>query len=267
LTTFSKLSNLQGRRALITGGAGHLGRVFADTLGELGADLLLVDLPGSNLEDFSREVRTRWDVNVSSYFCDLESQVQRAELIQRVIDSEMPLNILVNNAAFVGTSNLSGWSVPFEVQSLETWRRAIEVNLTGVFDLCKGLTPILRRSGNSSIVNIASIYGFLGPDWDLYKGTNMSNPAAYAASKAGLIQFTRWLSTTVSPEIRVNSISPGGVFRSQPEVFVERYIEKTPLGRMAEEDDFRGAIAYLASDMSRYVTGHNLVIDGGREVL
>ena len=94
----------------------------------------------------------------------------------------------------------------------------------------------------------------------------MSNPAAYAASKAGLIQFTRWLSTTVSPEIRVNSISPGGVLRSQPEVFVKRYIEKTPIGRMAEEDDFRGAIAFLASDMSRYVTGHNLVIDGGRSI-
>ncbi len=267
MTTLRELSNLQGRRALITGGAGNLGRVFADTLGELGADLLLVDLPGSKLEQFASELNVRWNVNVLSHYCDLESQVQRAELIKLVADSGEPLNILVNNAAFGGTSNLQGWSVPFEEQSVETWRRAIEVNLTAVFDLCKGLTPILRSSGNSSIVNIASIYGFLGPDWDLYKGTQMSNPAAYAASKAGLIQFTRWLSTTVSPEIRVNSISPGGIFRSQPEVFVKRYIEKTPAGRMAEEDDFRGAIAYLSSDMSRYVTGHNLVIDGGREVL
>jgi len=267
LTTLSRLINLRGRRALITGGAGNLGRVFAETLGELGADLLLVDLPGSKLEDFATEVKERWSVNVSSYFCDLGSQVQRTELIKWVADSGEPLNILVNNAAFVGTSNLPGWSVPFEEQSLETWRSAMEVNLTAVFDLCKGLTPILRNSGNSSIVNIASIYGFLGPDWDLYKGTQMSNPAAYAASKAGLIQFTRWLSTTVSPEIRVNAISPGGLLRSQPEVFVKRYIEKTPIGRMAEEDDFRGAIAYLASDLSRYVTGHNLVIDGGRGVL
>ena len=267
MTTLTELSNLQGRRALITGGAGNLGRVFADTLGELGADLLLVDLPGSKLEDFATELNARWSVNVSSYYCDLESQVQRAELIRWVSESGEPLNIVVNNAAFVGTSDLPGWSVQFEEQSIETWRRAIEVNLTAVFDLCKGLTPILRNSGNSSIVNIASIYGFLGPDWDLYKGTQMSNPAAYAASKAGLIQFTRWLSTTVSPEIRVNSISPGGVFRSQPEVFVKRYIEKTPMRRMAEEDDFRGAIAYLASDMSRYVTGHNLVVDGGREVI
>lgn len=267
MTTLTELSNLQGRRALITGGAGNLGRVFAETLGELGADLLLVDLPGSKLEDFATELNARWGVKVSCYYCDLESQVQRAELIGWVAESGEPLNILVNNAAFVGTSDLQGWNVEFEEQSLETWRRAIEVNLTAAFDLCKGLAPILRNSGNSSIVNIASIYGFLGPDWDLYKGTQMSNPAAYAASKAGLIQFTRWLSTTVSPEIRVNSISPGGVFRSQPKVFVERYIEKTPLGRMAEEDDFRGAIAYLASDMSRYITGHNLVIDGGREVL
>jgi NAD(P)-dependent dehydrogenase (short-subunit alcohol dehydrogenase family) len=267
LTNFSELSNLEGRRALITGGAGNLGRIFADTLAELGADLLLVDLPGSKLEEVAAEVSTHWGVNISTYFCDLESQIQRADLIGCVADSGEPLNILVNNAAFVGTSDLKGWNVQFEEQSIETWRRAIEVNLTAVFDLCKGLTPILRNSGHSSIVNIASIYGFLAPDWDLYKGTQMSNPAAYATSKAGLIQFTRWLSTTVSPEIRVNSISPGGVFRSQPDIFIERYIERTPLGRMAREDDFRGAIAYLASDMSGYVTGQNLVIDGGREVL
>lgn len=91
----------------------------------------------------------------------------------------------------------------------------------------------------------------------------MSNPAAYSASKGGLIQFTRWLATTIAPDIRVNAISPGGIFRNQPEVFVKRYEAKTPLGRMATEDDFRGVVAFLASDMSRYVTGQNLVMDGG----
>jgi len=127
----------------------------------------------------------------------------------------------------------------------------------------KGLTPLLRNSGTGSVINIASIYGMLGPDYSLYEGTAMGNPAAYAASKGGLIQLSRWLATTLAPAIRVNTITPGGVFRNQPDVFVERYKSRTPLGRMATEDDFRGAIAYLASDMSAYVTGQNLMVDGG----
>jgi NAD(P)-dependent dehydrogenase (short-subunit alcohol dehydrogenase family) len=263
MTTLKELSNLQGRRALITGAAGHLGKVFADTLAELGSDLILVDLPGLNLEELSSDIGERWGIKVFTKYCDLELANQRAELINWLNESAEPLHILVNNAAFAGTTDLSGWSVPFEEQSVETWRRALEVNLTAIFHLCQGLTPLLKKVKGSSIVNIASIYGANGPDWSLYEDTNMSNPAAYGASKGGLIQLTRWLATTIAPEVRVNSISPGGIFRNQPELFVKRYLEKTPLRRMASEDDIRGAIAFLASDMSRYVTGQNLVVDGG----
>jgi len=102
-----------------------------------------------------------------------------------------------------------------------------------------------------------------GPDWNLYEGTSMGNPAAYGTAKGGLIQLTRWLATTVAPQIRVNTISPGGIYRNQPKQFVERYKSKTPLRRMATEDDFRGVVAYLASDMSKYVTGQNINVDGG----
>ena len=102
-----------------------------------------------------------------------------------------------------------------------------------------------------------------GPDWNLYEGTTMGNPGAYAASKGGLIQLTKWLATTVAPKVRVNAISPGGIFRNQPEKFVAKYTAKTPMGRMGVEDDFRGAIAYLASDLSSYVTGQNIAVDGG----
>jgi len=263
LTTLKELSNLQGRRALITGAAGNLGKVFADTLAELGSDLILVDLPGSNLEELSSVISEHWGVKVIARHCDLESSDQRDELINWVKKAEEPLHILINNAAFAGTTNLTGWTVPFEEQSLDTWRRALEVNLTSIFHICQGLTPLLKAVKGSSIVNIASIYGAYGPNWSLYEDTDMSNPAAYGASKGGLIQLTRWLATTVAPEVRVNSISPGGIFRNQPEVFVQRYIEKTPLVRMATEDDFRGAIAYLTSDLSRYVTGQNLIVDGG----
>lgn len=263
MTTIKELMNLKGRRALITGATGGLGSVMADTLAELGADLLLVDRPGADFQSISQILSQRWGVRIKNLHCDLEQQDQRVELIDELKFSGQGLNIIINNAAFVGTSDLQGWSVPFEEQTVETWRRALEVNLTAAFDLCKGLTPILKSAEGASIINITSIYGESGPDWRLYEGTSMSNPAAYGVSKGGLIQLTRWLATTIAPHVRVNAISPGGVFRNQPEKFVPRYESRTPLGRMASEDDFRGAIAYLASDMSKYVTGQILAVDGG----
>ncbi len=263
MSSIKELSNLSNRRALITGATGGLGKVFANTLAELGADLVLVDRPGTNFETLTLELVQRWGISVDKYFCDLEKQDQRTELIAKLRSSEKGLDILINNAAFVGNSDLPGWGVPFEEQSIETWRRAFEVNLTGVFDLCQGLLPVLKESRGASIVNIASIYGIYGPDWSLYNGTSMSNPAAYSASKGGLIQLTRWLATTIAPEIRVNAISPGGIFRNQPEEFVKRYESKTPLARMATEDDFRGILGFFASDLSKYVTGQVFQVDGG----
>lgn len=263
MITINELMSLKGRRALITGATGGLGQVMADTLAELGADLVLVDRPGADFANLSASLTERWAVKIQNRYCDLERQDQRIELIDWLKASEEGLNILINNAAFVGTSQLQGWAVPFEEQTVDTWRRALEVNLTAVFDLCQGVAPLLKAAEGASIINIASIYGQYGPDWSLYEGTGMSNPAAYGASKGGLIQLTRWLATTIAPSVRVNAISPGGVFRNQPEVFVHRYESKTPLGRMATEDDFRGVVAYLASDMSRYTTGQNLAVDGG----
>jgi NAD(P)-dependent dehydrogenase (short-subunit alcohol dehydrogenase family) len=263
MSTIAELSNLTGRRALITGATGGLGKVFASTLAELGADLVLVDRPGSNFESLAGVLNQKWGIAVETHFCDLEVPVERKSLIGTLTNSGQELSILVNNAAFVGTSNMPGWNVPFEDQSIEAWRRALEVNLTAIFDLCQGLYPVMRKSKGPSIINIASIYGMYGPDWSLYEGTSMSNPAAYGVSKGGLIQLTRWLATTIAPNVRVNAISPGGVFRNQPEDFVRRYETKTPLKRMASEDDFRGVIAYLASDLSSYVTGQVLSVDGG----
>ena len=263
MITIKDLINLKGRRALITGACGSLGRVMSETLAELGADLILVDRDSSDFNSLTVSLIERWGVKVERRICDLEQQLQRADLMDWLKSGGRGLNILINNAAFVGTSDLQGWGVPFADQTVETWRRALEVNLTSVFDLCQGLTPLLNVAEGANIINIASIYGLYGPDWGLYQGTGMSNPAAYGASKGGLIQFTRWLATTIAPDIRVNTISPGGIFRNQPEVFVQRYEAKTPLGRMATEDDFRGALGFLATDLASYVTGHNLVVDGG----
>lgn len=263
MTTIKELISLNGRCALITGATGGLGQMMADTLAELGADLILVDRPSSDFTSLSHSLGERWGVSIDQYECNLEEQEQRNTLIASVIESHKELNILINNAAFVGTSDLTGWSVPFEQQTVETWRRALEINLTAVFELSQKFMPLLKKSAGGNIINITSIYGEHGPDWRLYEGTMMSNPAAYGASKGGLVQLTRWLATTVAPDVRVNAISPGGVFRNQPDVFVQRYESKTPLARMANADDFRGAVAYLASDLSKYVTGQILAVDGG----
>lgn len=262
MSSLAELGNLRGRRALVTGAAGHIGRVIAETLAEMGADLILVDRVEADLAAV-REGLSAWGGEIGIQVCDLECQEQRERLIAAVRGTAPNLNILVNNAAFVGTSELAGWAVPFAEQTVETWRRALEVNLTANFHLCKELLPLLKAAPGANIVNIGSIYGIYGPDWGLYEGTRMSNPAAYGASKGGLIQFSRWLATTAAPEVRVNVVSPGGVWRDQPESFVERYETRTPLRRMAREDDFRGAIAFLASDLSAYVTGQNIQVDGG----
>ncbi|MFJ9450904.1 SDR family oxidoreductase [Herbaspirillum sp. NPDC101397] len=262
MKTLNELMDLRGRDAVITGAMGGLGRAMAAALAEMGANLVLVDRSGDGFTEL-KDVLSKWNVEITFISCDLEQEGQRADLITQIRKDRCSLDILVNNAAFVGTSDLQGWAVPFEQQSVETWKRALEVNLTAVFDLCQGLMPLLKQSAAASVVNIGSIYGVLGPDWGLYEGTQMSNPAAYGASKGGLLQLTRWLATTVAPQVRVNAISPGGIARQQPGAFVRRYEEKVPLRRMATEADFCGAIAYLASDMSRYVTGQNLIVDGG----
>ena len=263
MVNLTKLMSLKGRRALITGANGHIGKTIALTLAELGAELILVDRPGSDYKKLKDKIKNDFKVNVQTYNCDLAIDNNRKILISKIRKLGPPINILINNAAFVGETNLEGWVTDFEHQSVKTWRSALEVNLTAAFSLIQGLTPLLKKSEGANIINIGSTYGTWAPDYKLYEDTSMGNPAAYAASKGGLIQLTRWLATTLASSIRVNAISPGGIFRNQPEKFVKKYNSKTPLARMATEDDIRGAITYLATDLSSYVTGQNLAVDGG----
>lgn len=257
----NELMSLEGRVALISGGCGHLGQTFAATFMELGADVVLLDIQKE--ESVVQSLRNEYSTKVICISCNMEQEEDIRKSVANALETFNRLDIVVNNAAFVGTSDLEGWGTSFEKQSPETWRRALEVNLTAPFVLVKSCLEALRSSGNGSIINIGSTYGVVGAVMSLYEGTSMGSPAAYAASKGGLIQFTRWLATVLAPVIRVNSISPGGVWRNQPEQFHQRYVERTPLGRMAVEEDFKGIVAYLASDASAYVTGQNIMVDGG----
>ncbi len=259
----SDLFEMYGKNTLITGAAGNLGKLISSTCAELGSNLFLVDRNLEDLEILKNELKNSFKVGVKVFKVNLEIEQERKLFVENLKNDLQIVDCLINNAAFVGTSNLEGWAVDFENQSLDTWRRAFEVNVTAPFHLSQLLTSLLRNSSQASIVNISSIYGYLGPDWRLYENNNLANPAAYSCSKGALIQLTKWLATTLSPDVRVNSISPGGIYRSQPEPFFSRYKNKTPMKRMAKEKDFAGAIAYLVSNASEYVTGENLVVDGG----
>lgn len=254
---------LESRTALITGGGGYLGRAFAETLAELGANVALADVNSQAVEQTSIDIAERYGVRAHAFQVDLADSAVVALLPQKIADTLGGLDILINNAGFVGTSNLEGWVSPFEQQACSAWRAALEVNLTAPFFLTQAALPWLAASGKGSVINIASIYGFLGPDMRLYEDTAMGNPGAYAASKGGLIQTTRWLATVLAPKVRVNCVSPGGIFRNQSDKFVKRYEARTPMQRMGTEDDMKGVVAFLASDLSAYVTGQHIAIDGG----
>lgn len=258
MRTIAELSSLSGRVALVTGGAGHIGRAIAAGLAEQGAQVVVAD---RSLDDcLAVAVTLPGGVALA---CDLASEDSARQLVRTVVAQCGGLDIFVHCAAFVGTTQLKGWAVPFAEQSVAAWDAAVRVNLTAPFVIIQEGATALAKSGHGAVVLIDSIYGMVGPDTSLYAGTAMANPAGYGASKGGLLQLMRYLATTLAPRVRVNAVSPGGVLRGQPEVFRLRYEARTPLGRMATEEDMKGAVCYLASDLSRYVTGHNLVVDGG----
>ena len=259
----AEIMDLSGRVAMVTGGAGHIGRAVGETLAELGARVAVVDRDEAGAEHAAADVASRFGTEAVALPVDLADDGAVAVLPARVAERWGRLDILINNAAFVGDDRLDGWTVPFAEQSVGTWRRTLDVNLTAAFALSQASAPLLAVSGRGAIVNVASTYGVVGPDMSLYADTQMGNPAAYAASKGGLVQLTRWMATVLAPGIRVNALAPGGVRRGQPEAFVRRYEARTPLGRMATEEDMKGAVAFLASDLSAYVTGQVLMVDGG----
>jgi len=263
MKSLQELMDLRGRVAVITGGGGHIGAAMCEALAELGSAIVVLDVVQESCISMSQQIHDKYSVETLPLVVDLSDEETVRSVPKKVLERFGRLDTLINCAALVGTSKLKGWGTPFLEQSADAWRLALELNLTVPFILVQACAEALAASGHGSVVNVGSIYGMVGPDMRLYENTTMGNPAAYAASKGGLLQLTRWLATVLAPDVRVNAITPGGVERSQPEAFRERYVARTPLKRMAAEEDLKGAVAYLASDLSAYVTGHNLVVDGG----
>ena len=256
------MTTMRGRVAAITGGAGHIGRAFAESLAEVGCDVCLLDVAIDGAVSEADRLAAQYGVRARGVEVDLadEAAVERAaEQVQREFGR---LDVLVNNAAYAKTDAPADGR-PIEEQTVAQWDPNVDVSLRGTFLATRVFLPLLRAAQSAAVINIASTYGVNGPDMRLYDGLQMFNPAWYAAAKGGIIQLTRYCATTLAPTIRVNCIAPGGVWRAQPEVFVERYVQRTPLRRMCKEEDLCGALVYFASDLSVYVTGQVLLVDGG----
>lgn len=259
------------RRVVITGGAGHIGRALTAEIVRQGGRVAIIDRNADDGREIAESLsQTGGCVNaVTLHTADLLCQSETLDAVDRCLNELGGIDALIHNAAFVGTTNLEGWTVPLGRQSPETWRQCMEVNLNVPFYLTQHcLAPLTQsgesRPGGSSVLMIGSIYGMVGPDQRLYDETSMgANPGGYGASKGGLIALTRYLATTMAPAVRVNCLSPGGVFRNQPQKFVERYESRTPLQRMATELDIVGPALFFLGDHSCYVTGQNLAVDGG----
>lgn len=251
------LFKLDGRVALVSGGAGIYGAHITRALAEAGAHVVVASRNKERCEEFVSELQKE-NLSVSAASLDLSSQDSIQALREWIVSRFQRIDILFNNAVARAGGDLGSITE-------EEWESAMKINSTGLFLACKtfGGQMIKQRSG--VIINVASIYGVVGPDFKIYEGTQMTNPADYAFAKGGMINFTRYLASYYAPfGIRVNALSPGG-FASEdlPAEFVHQYSQKTLLGRMATDDDIKGAAVFLASDASAYVTGHNLMLDGG----
>jgi NAD(P)-dependent dehydrogenase (short-subunit alcohol dehydrogenase family) len=264
MKSVQNLMKLSGRRALVTGGAGHIGLAVCETLLELGATVAITDLDPAACDERARSLSSLASTDrVFSVPGDLSDESQVRSIVKDATEFMGGLGILVHCAGYTGSTNAPGWAVPFEQQSLEAFEAAMRVNVGSAFVAVQEGRQAIQDSGHGSVILVGSIYSVVGPDLAAYAGTTMGNPAGYSASKGGLLQLTRYLATALAPGIRVNCLSPGGIERGQPQMFRDRYMARTPLRRMGTEEDIKGAIAYLASDLSAYTTGQHLLVDGG----
>ena len=264
--TSRDFSSLRDRVVLITGGSGNLGSVLTRAFLDVGSFVATTDVEGPTAIADSHDQEVDLGERHVHYTVDLLDLAAVADLPSQVVSTFGRLDVIVCGAALVGTSASDGWAVPFDQQDESMWADALTINLTANFALVKGAARALAENDGGSVVFIGSIYSTQAPQPLLYEGLQIDNPAGYAVSKAGLAQLARWLSTVMAPGVRVNSVSPGGILRSQDPEFVRRFEERTPLARMASEEDVVGPVLFLASDLASYITGHNLVVDGGFSV-
>ena len=253
--------SISGRVAVVTGATGFLGREHCDSLAEIGATVVAVDLDAAKLDESAEQIRKRWGTSVLTRTVDITNRSAVSALAAELLASLGRIDVLVNNAQLQLPTS---W-VEFEDLPVEDWRRILDVNLTGTFLCSQAVGRAMRVARQGSIINFGSIYGMIGPDFRVYEGTPFTTAAVYSASKAGVYGLTRYLATYYGPHnVRANAVTPGGIFNGHTDPFLSAYNERVPMRRMGTASELRGVMQFLASDASTYVTGQNIPVDGGR---
>lgn len=263
------LFDLTGKVALVTGAAGIQGARITRGLAGFGAKVVCADIDGAAAETLARDIESEYGADALGIDCDVASPEQVTSMVAAACDAFGGIDILHNNAAGK-TSNVADFFTPAEDLKFSIWREIMSVNLDGLFLVAQAVgKSMIERGAGGSIIQTSSTYGLVGPDPRIYEGSEylghqINTPPVYAASKAAVVGLTKYLATYWAPfGIRVNTLVPGGIESGQNETFKANYSARTPLGRMAHRDEMVGAVVYLASDASSYMTGQELIVDGG----
>lgn len=257
----TRLFGLEGETAAVVGGAGRIGRALCRALAEAGAAVAVVDLDAQAAERLAAEIFQATGRKTLAVHADATDSASLDAAVRRIGGELGPIAMLVNSAQYRGAGF---YSSRVEDYPREAWEQVLQANLTGVHLACQAFGRHMLAHGGGKIVNLASTYGVVSPDPRIYGDSGVNSPVAYAASKAGVINLTRYLAVHWRDKnIRVNCLVPGGVFDNQGAEFVERYCERTPLGRMAAAEDYQGAVLFMLSQASAYMTGAVVTVDGG----
>ncbi len=266
----SKLFDLKNKNIVITGSSGLLGTQYAKILSAAGANLILLDIDMKNNKKLEENLVRKYKNKSRSYQIDISNQKELKELSKVILTHFKKIDGLINNAAYTSknarVNSDNDFNGKFENFPLAVWQESIDINLSGAFFCSQIFGEIMSKQKKGVIVNIASTYGLVGADQRIYGKSGLNLPVSYAASKGAIVNLTRYLAAYWhGKNIRVNTLSPGGVIDKtyQNKKFIENYSKKTILGRMAKKDEYDGAILFLMSDASSYMTGSNLVVDGG----
>lgn len=270
MTKLPEMFDLTGRTAVVTGGAGLLGRQFCRTLAEAGAAVSVVDIDAEKAAEVAEGIQAE-GFKAAAVPTNIANPDSVAEMAAKTLEKYGSLDILVNSAAldpkFDPDSIGEQGANAFETFPLEGWQQALDVNLTGMFLVTQAAVKAMLEKGKGSIINICSTYGLGGPDQRIYQVEGQPpkyKPVTYTTTKAGVVGLTKYLAAYYGKQnIRVNALTPGGVYNNHDETFTAAYSYRTMMGRMAKQHEMNGGLLFLASDASSYMTGANLVIDGG----
>jgi NAD(P)-dependent dehydrogenase (short-subunit alcohol dehydrogenase family) len=262
-----ELFSLKNKTAIVTGALGLIGRRHCEALAQAGANVVVADLNGEQAKQFAAQLGEQ-HIGIS---VDVTSKDSLNAARDIIVEKYGSIDVLVNNAAIndmFENPAMAGELSAFENYPLDAFQKSLDVNITGVFLCSQIFGTVMAEQGNGSIINLASTYGIVGPDQSIYRTEcgeqKFYKSAVYPVTKGAVINFTRFLAAYWGNKgVRVNTLSPGGVENSQDEFFIQNYSAKTLLGRMAQSSDYQGALIFLASDASAYMTGANLVVDGG----